>query len=595
MERTSSIVKNLNIVGNKKSFDRGMTLTKESLTGYASIDKPWLKYYDEKDIESSFEEQCSMYDYILSKNQDKKRYIAINYYGSIYTYEYMFKKINEYASKFTAMGIKKDDIVSICMPTTPETIHSIYALNKLGVVCDMIDPRSNKEQMEYYLSENNSKVLLLCDNYYTNMKEALDKSNLDKTVLIGVTPSAPLKLKLLLETKSRINNLNRKLSDNVMLWKDFEKLDSTIETISQKNSEDTALIVHSSGTTSVPKGIKLSNKNVNSIAFQYSKTSLDIKEKDKFLSVIPAFASFGVVASINLPFSLSMENIILPLVNDKIFVNSVKKYKPNFTLTIPANIVSMMKQDKINDLSFFKGPGCGGYSLDKNKEKEVNEYLKSHNCPSPMLMGWGMSELSSTATLETKECSKLSSSGIPLIKNVVSIFKPKTDEELKYYEEGEICVTGPSVMQGYLNNEEKTKNTIRMHSDGKLWLHSGDIGYMDEDGRLYPIDRLERMIIRGTDGFKIFPQKLEDVITKHELVDSCVVVGFPGENGVYPKAYLVLNEGCQQYKDKIINEVKEICKKNLSIRAIPDEFEIIEELPYTKMGKPDYKKLERKK
>ena len=274
MERTSSIVKNLNIVGNKNSFDRGMILTKENLTGYASIDKPWLKYYDEKDIESSFEEQCSMYDYILSKNQDKKRYIAINYYGSIYTYEYMFKKINEYASRFTAMGIKKDDIVSICMPTIPETIYSIYALNKLGVVCDMIDPRSNKDQMGYYLSENNSKVLLLCDNYYTNMKESLDKSNLDKTVLIGVTPSAPLKLKLLLETKSRINNLNRKLSDNVMLWKDFEKLDSTIETISQKNSEDTALIVHSSGTTSVPKGIKLSNKNVNSIAFQYSKTSL---------------------------------------------------------------------------------------------------------------------------------------------------------------------------------------------------------------------------------------------------------------------------------------------------------------------------------
>lgn len=565
------------------------------MTGYASVDKPWLKFYSDDAINSEIPDNYSMYEYIFEKNKDNLNRIAINYYGNKFTYNELFEKIDEYASKFKSLCIKKDDIVSICMPTTPETIYSIYALNKLGVVCDMLDPRSNTSQIEYYLSENKSKLLLLCDNYYDGMKESLDKMNLNNVILLPVSPSAPFKLKLLLGLKSLKDNKNRVISNNVIGWKEFEKLDKNLKTFVEKNSKDLALIVHSSGTTNLPKGIVLSNKNVNSIAFQYSQTSLNVKPEDKFLSVIPAFASFGVVASINLPFSLSMENIILPLVNADIFVKSVEKYKPNFTLTIPANMNNLMKKCKLKDLSFFNGPGCGGYSLDSHKEKEINDYLIEHNSPSPMLMGWGMSELSSTASLEIPECSKLLSSGIPLVKNIISIFDPKTCEELRYFEEGEICVSGPSIMVEYLNNPTKTNKTIRMHSDGRIWLHSGDIGYMDNEGRLYPVNRLERMIIRGIDGFKIFPQKIEDVISTSKYVESCVVVGCSNDSGIYPKAYIVLKENVDEEINVILNDIKEICKKELSIRAIPDEFEIISEVPYTQMGKPDYKKLERKK
>ena len=564
------------------------------MTGYPSKDKPWLKLYSNDAILSKLPEEQTMYQYIYDKNKDHLNRIAINYYGNRFTYEDLFKKIDEYASKFSLLGVKKDDIVSICMPTTPETIFSIYALNKLGAVCDMLDPRSNEIQMDHYLSENKSKLLLLCDNYYEKMKNTLDSKNLDNIVLVPITPSAPIIVKLLVGIKTKQNKA-RELSSNVIEWNKFNRINSSLRTNININSKDLSLIVHSSGTTSVPKGIVLTNKNVNSIAFQYELTSLRINPEDKFLSVIPAFASFGVVASINLPFSLSMENIILPLVDANIFANSIKKYKPNFTLTIPANIAGLLNNKKIKDLSFFYGPGCGGYSLDSTKEKEVNDYLKEHGCPSPMLMGWGMSELSSTATLETPECSKLLSSGIPLVKNNVSIFEPNTDNELTYFNEGEICVSGPSVMAEYLNNPEKTNKTIKLHSDGNYWLHSGDIGYMDNEGRLYPIDRLERMIIRGIDGFKIFPQKIEEVITSSEYVDSCVVVGVNGNNGIYPKAFIVLKENIDNNQEKVLNDIKEICLKNLSIRAIPDEFEIIEELPYTKMGKPDYKKLERKK
>ena len=245
------------------------------------------------------------------------------------------------------------------------------------------------------------------------------------------------------------------------------------------------------------------------------------------------------------------------------------------------------------DLTGLYGPGAGGYSLDSTHEQEIDDYLLSHGSPSPMLMGWGMSELSSTACLEIEECAKLLSSGIPLPLNTIAIFNPDTYDELPYNTEGEICVSGPTIMARYLNNPEKTAKMKKIHPDGTLWLHSGDIGYMDSDGRVYHVDRSERMIIKGIDGFKIFPQKIEDVISSCPMVESCIVVGYnTHDKGIVAKAYIVLKDRNISQKD-VIKEVKELCQSKLSERAIPDLFEFIYELPYTPMGKIDYKKLEK--
>lgn len=562
------------------------------LTGYASFDKPWLKYYEEANLVEENNNDKSIYETIKSKNIHNLEKTALKYYGTKVTYKELFENIEEYASRLKQLNVKKGDIVSICMPSTPETIYFIYALNKIGAVCDMLDPRSNENQIQYYLTENKSKLLIICESYYLNLSEKLTKLNLDNIIVAPITPSmGKSKLKLLLNAKSMFDNLKITDANNVIRWKDFLALDKSNKVETEYNDKDLSFIIHSSGTTSVPKGIMLSNKNVNSIAYQYAQTSLNLNPGDKFLSVIPVFASFGVVASINLPLYLSLEIVLTALINPKIFVKLVEKEHPNFTLTIPENLKALKDNYKGDDLSFFYGPGCGGYSLDSTKEREINNFLKSKNSPSPMLMGWGMSELSSTACLETPACSKELSSGIPLLNTKISIFNPNTDEELKYYEEGEICVNGPTIMHGYLNNEKKTNNTIKIHSDGQKWLHSGDIGYIDEDGRIFPVDRIDRMIIKGIDGFKIFPQKIEEVISQCSYIKDCVVVGATGPNGIYPKAYITLKDNYDK-KINIINEVKKICQQKLTERAIPDEFEIITEVPYTAMGKIDFKKLE---
>lgn len=561
------------------------------MTGYPSKDKPWLKYYPETSLGVEIPERISMYQYTKNKNIQNKDRIAINYYGNVYTFGKLFEKIDEYASRLKSLGVKCGDIVSVCMPSTPETVFSIYALNKIGAICDMIDPRSNAEQLEYYLRENKSRLLILCENYYSVMKSAIDKMNLDKTLLFPITPSAPLAVKILIDTKVKLDSRNITYSSNVLRWNDFININGSAVAETEYNENDLAFIIHSSGTTSLPKGIMLTNKNINAVALQYSLTILNLNPGDKFLSVIPAFASFGVVASINLPLYLSMETILVPVPSPKTFVKLITKEKPNFCLTVPANFAYLRNNYRGKDLSHFSGPGCGGYSLDSSKEREINEFLKANNSPSPMLMGWGMSELASTASLEVPECSKELSSGIPLVKNIISIFEPNTDRELQYGEEGEICVSGPTIMYGYLNNPEKTDMTIKKHRDGRMWLHSHDIGYMDSDGRVYPIDRIDRMITKGIDGFKIYPQKIEDVITSSKYVDSCVVVGISGPSGIYPKAFIVLKKEYENSKEALV-EIKRICLEKLSVRAIPEEFEFIDKLPYTAMGKIDYRKLE---
>lgn len=565
-------------------------------TGYPSIDKPWLKFYTPNDILTDIDESSNIYEYMYKCNKSNLDRIAINYYGRTYTYKELIININNVANKFRALGIKENDVISICMPSTPETIFSIYALNKIGAICDMIDPRSNPEQMEYYLSQNNSKILILCTNYYKGLKKCLDTANLKNIILTPITPSAPFIFKTTVDIKTLVDNFDTKRSNNVITWNNFMKIPGyhNVSTPSIKAKNDLAIIIHSSGTTSLPKGIILTNKNINALALQYKLTRLKTDPGSRFLSVIPAFASFGVVASINLPFTLSMENYLLPLVTPKAFYNNLVKNKINFTLTIPANFKYVARQKKKVDLSNLYGPGCGGYSLNSIEEEEINKRLAELGAPSKMLMGWGLSEAASTVCLETPDCAKILSSGIPLVKNTVSIFKPDTDIECKYYEEGEICVSGPTVMYGYLNNPEKTKKILKKHHDGKLWLHTGDLGYIDQDGRLTPVGRIERMIIKGIDGFKIFPQKIEEVIAISKYVDTCMVVGYNDKiTGIIPRAYIVLKEEYKNSEEEAIKDIKNICLNKLSIRAVPEEFTILNAMPYTKMGKIDFKLLEK--
>lgn len=557
---------------------------------YPSITKSHYQFYDEYAINYDIP-NVSMLELIKYKNKNKLSAIAIEYYGKKYTYKEMFDEIDKIAMEYKKLGVKSGDVVAICMPSTPESIFSLYALNKLGAICDMLDPRSNPNQLSYYLNEDKAKYIMLCENYYPVLKDSL--KDIEKVILTPINVSGSLGFKTVVGLKTKKDNIHTKRDKNVITYKEFCNINIDDEKLCEqiKSPEDIAVIIHSSGTTSVPKGIVLTNKNVNSISIQYSLTPLDLKEQYKFLSVIPIFASFGVSTSVQLIFFLTMENRILSLVSPQAFSKKLEKDKINFTLTVPGNFKYLTKDGKKRDLSNLKGPGAGGYSLTSSEEDEINNYLKESGCETPMLMGWGASECSATLCLEFPECRENLSSGVPLPLTTISAFKFGTDEELVYGEEGELCATGPSIMLRYLNNPEKTESVLKMHSDGKLWYHTGDVGYIDENGRVFPCGRNDRMIINEKDGFKIRPQIIEEVICNSEYVDSCLVVKYNHPKlGIVPKAFIVPKENCSS--ETVINDAKRLCKEKLSVRQVPPVYEAIDKMPYTAMGKPDHKKLE---
>ena len=566
---------------------------RNEMTGYPSIDRPGLKYYSDEAINVEIPHMTA-YDYICLCNKNRLNETAINYFGRLITYEELFHKINKCASQFAQLGVGKGDIVSICMPTTVETIVAFYALNSIGAISDMLDPRSNKDQLKFYLKENESEILVLFDACYFKIKEIISETNIQKVILVSAADSMPTVTKIGYYIKNRKKQKKSLHDDLFITWKKFCELEENNKgKVVEYEKNKSALLVHSSGTVGTPKGILLSNDNLNALAFQYKLTSLELNRRERFLTAIPAFAAFGMVASVHLPLSLGLYTIVQPRVTAENMVKLCLKYKPNHCNTVPHNYEVLTSSKTVKDLSFFHNLGCGGDMINENLEKKIEDELIRKKSKGKLYKGWGMSELASTATLEMPTCRKIGSVGIPLVKNIISIFEPGTDKELTYDEQGEICVTGPSVMLGYFKNKELTDKVLQRHKDGKVWLHSGDIGHMSKQGVLTIDSRMERMIIRF-DGFKIFPPSIENVITQHPDIEECAVIGIEDNaNGKVPKAFLVMKHECKRDTGIIEGEIRELCTTKLAERAVPYYFEFIDELPMTMMGKVDYRKLEK--
>lgn len=384
-----------------------------------------------------------------------------------------------------------------------------------------------------------------------------------------------------------INKKSLTKDDKLLIDKNMQQFSNTIKNISKDYNSIYIFACGNFGEYNKYQKIVL-EKRLSKFNIDYRRIVVCPNE------LIEATREFRIDALVTNKYYKGKEKVldrILSMVTPEAFSKKIEKDKIDFTLTVPGNFKYLSKDDKKRNLSNLKGPGAGGYSLTSTEENNINNYLKKNGCDTPMLMGWGASECSATVSLEFPECRKNLSSGVPLPLTTVSVFKFGTDEELRYGEEGEFAVSGPSVMLKYLNNPEKTNKALLKHSDGKIWYHTGDIGYIDKGGSVFPTDRSDRMIINEKDGFKICPQIIEDVICQSEYIDSCIVVKYNSSKlGIVPKAFIVPAKKC--LIEDTLADAKRLCIEKLSVRQIPQEYEIIEKIPYTTMGKPDYKKLE---
>ena len=415
--------------------------------------------------------------------------------------------------------------------------------------------------------------------------------------MLVVSPADSLPLHLAVGYKLSTPDKNR-YSSNVIRWKDFIAAGEGKDTGAEPYDPDhTCVVVHTGGTTGSPKGVMLTDVDFNSIAQQFGAYEKLFRRGQKLMNIMPPFIAYGYACGVHLPLVLGLTVIIIPNLDPAKLGALIWKYKPEHMFGVPAHYQQMAASPllkKKKDLSFIRNYAAGGDSLPLGAELTVNEFLKAHNVEYPLAKGYGMTEVASAATVAAGNVTKPGSVGIPMLNTVVSIFEPGTETELPIGERGEICICTPTVMKGYYNKPEETDMILRRHADGQIWAHTGDVGYMDEDGFVYLDSRIKRMIIRH-DGFKVFPSMIENVISRHPAVHQCSVVGCTDKDhvqGRLPFVYVVLDPEGDKKKRQIVRELRQLCNEELPEYVQPVGYKFISEMPFTPVGKVDYRKLE---
>ncbi len=507
---------------------------------------PWLSHYGDVPFNLEYPTD-SMSGVVLATAEKYPSLPALSYMGRIIPYSLLEKNIKITAKAFAAIGIKEGDKVTVCLPNVPQAIYCLYALNYIGAIASMIHPLSAESEIEFFLRTAGSKCAITLDQFYPKFEEVMKKYPLEKLVIA----SAGNELGTIKKVAFSLMNLGKmpKLpkDDTVIKWHDFFALGKKFKGEDpkvEKHDKDVAVILFSGGTTGTTKGIMLSNINFNALALQTAAMSHYDIHAMKMLAAMPVFHGFGLGVCIHTMMVAGGLSILVPRFNVKAYANLIKTEKPNFIAGVPTLFEAITRNPYLDGVSldFLRGVFSGGDSLSVELKKKFDKFLDDHGSPVHVREGYGTTECV-TASCLTPYCEEREASiGLPYPDTYYQICAVGTCDEVPYGEDGEICLCGPSVMVGYMNNEAETSNTLRTHADGNVWLHTGDLGKMDEDGFIYFKQRIKRMII--TSGYNVYPSQIENVLDAHPKVQmSCVIDVKDPYKMQKVKAFIVLKDG----------------------------------------------------
>ena len=557
--------------------------------------RPWLEYYKEENIPDHLEyPDCSMVDMVLQSAEKWPDNVAYSYYGHKVTYKNFVKKIEKAARALKNYGVKEGDRVTICMPNTPEGITMVYAVNMVGAICNMVHPLSSEKELEYYIKVAESKYVLVIDAVFDKVYKLRDTAQLER--IIVVRPSDGLGfLKKRLYKLLHVKKVRLPANDGrVVLWEDFIANSYFYQGNyhEERDGEDLAIIMYSGGTTGAPKPVMLSNLNINAESICDYTTIRQCVPGASVLAILPLFHCFGLGVCIHTPLIKGMSCVLIPVFSHKQFADIIKKNEPTFIVGVPTLFESLIST-KLgpDDLKSVTAVICGGDALNATLRDKVNDYLGSHGSSAKIRVGYGLTEGSGAVCLSPESVFGDGIIGVPHPDMDFKIIKPDTFKSQPTGEDGEICISGPLVMMGYLGDEAETAQALRVHDDGKIWLHTGDIGHFGDDGLIYFGQRLKRIIISS--GYNIYPTHLESIINSHEAVLTSTVIGIDHPHkGQVPKAFIVLKPGYKPGK-RLEREIRELLERNVPVYALPVAYEFRDKLPQTKIGKVAFRELEK--
>ncbi len=555
-------------------------------------EKVWMKYYSEEARKSRLP-RCKAYDYIIERNRDRLDQPALHYYGTDISFHELMARVDRCAGGFTALGVKPGEIVSFLTVATPETIASVYGLNKIGAAANTIDPRMDVASIRRMVQESGSRILVVLDIAFPKVVPIMDDIHQEWIIVQSAATSLPFLKKTvkLLTTKTEVS-----YSDHVIKWSSFLKMGRNVVVKEAPYVGDALVaITYTGGTTGRPKGVMMTNDSMNSVGLNFIHSAVFHEDGDRFLGIIPIFAAYGMVCGLHMPLCMRMTLVPIPRFIPNEIGKLVRMFRPQHVISTPVFIELLIGSREVQkmDLSFLYTLASGGDSMNEGLEHKLDEFRRKHNMRYPLAQGYGMSELSAAASFCVNDVYKSGSVGIPSLTVNVGIFDPEPAEEPGYTRNGEVCVTGPSMMKGYFNQPEETAHVMRKHADGQIWIHSGDLGYMDEDGFLYIKGRIKRMITRF-DGHKVFPINLESLIADRADVHNCAVIGVNDavhSQGQYPLALVELMPGVDA--ETACREIFAYCDRNVEERGKPVAVLSVDKLPLTGMGKIDYRALEK--
>lgn len=565
----------------------------EKLNKKNNIKTPWLKYYNDVPSHLNYP-KGTMVGYFLEAVARFPEDIAIEYYGRTYTYRAFYEMIRDTAKSLKSQGVKEGDTIAICMPNTPEAILMFYAANMVGAIVSLIHPLSAEKEIQNYINGSGATFLLSLDLVYDKVHNIVDNTCVKKIVIASAGDSLKTIKKFLYKFKNRGTVPKIELTDDIMTWNEFLNYgyDYQGEIACLKSSYDPAVILYSGGTSGDPKGILLSNMNFNALALSCHKMIEQSGEKESILAILPIFHGFGLGVCIHTTLCCGMRVVLIPNFSPKDFGSLLHKHKISIVCGVPSLFENLTKT-KIgkNDLSKLKCAISGGDFMSKDLKDKVDTYFHEHGSSAEVRVGYGLTEASAaicaTPTGEYRE----SSIGIPFPDTYTKIVRVGTHDEVPYGEDGEICISGPTVMMGYLNNLEETIQTLQIHEDGRTWLHTGDVGSMDKDGFIYFKQRVKRIII--SNGYNLYPSYIETIINSHPDVFTSTVIGIPHPKKVQvAKAFIVLKDGVKPSKD-VEKSIRLYCEKNLARYSLPAVYEFRDSLPKTLVGKVAYRELEK--
>jgi len=566
---------------------------KSQLTGYPSLDRPWLKYYT-AEIQNAPLPECTIYEYMYENNKDYPQDIALNYMGRKITYREFFENIDQTARALSAIGVKPEEIVTVALPSIPEALYVVYALNRIGAGANMIHPLAGKDERINYLNEVQSRIAVIFDGAYETIASDIHRTSVEKVIVASPGDSLPRALKFAYAVK---NGKCKPAGDVFQTWNDFIKAGNGTELKAvKKDCRKMAIISHTGGTTGEPKGVMCSDVSCNSLMWQLL-CNFEFQRQEISMAVLPPFVNYSLVESMMAMLAEGFEVVLIPNYKPENFAKYIKKYHPNEILSIPAYWEAILKIPNIEriDMSCMKHLHYGGEGMRAETEIAINTLLASCGAHTELCKEFGATEMVAGATVSYINCNAPGSVGIPMVKTNCKIVEPGSLDELSYGQEGEICFSGPTLMNGYYNNIEATDEGVKVHADGHRWLHTGDIGYITEDGVIYVTGRIKRIIMtKGKDQqvTKLFPDRIEKAVNAHPAVSLCCVIGVPDEERIhYAKAVVELNEGVAP-SEQLKQDIQAFCRDKLPDYQIPEVIEFCTELPRTPRGKVDYRELE---